>query len=65
MTEYIQGPCKENQHALIQDNFLDLASNLFGIDEIMDDLNIQIKKVYYLHNFTLNSLYLFLLNPKI
>ncbi|EAR92909.2 zinc finger, C2H2 type family protein (macronuclear) [Tetrahymena thermophila SB210] len=44
LTEYIQGPCKENQHALIQDNFLDLASSLFGIDEIMDELNYQIQK---------------------
>ncbi|EGR27925.1 MIR domain protein [Ichthyophthirius multifiliis] len=44
LTEYIQGPCIENQYALIQDNFLDLASNLLAIDEIIDDINLQIKK---------------------
>lgn len=43
LTEYIQGPCYENQIALIQDNFLDLASNLLQIDEIMDHYNYKMR----------------------
>ena len=31
LTEYIQGPCYENQVALIQGSFLDLASNLLSV----------------------------------
>jgi len=31
LTEYIQGPCYENQVALIQGSFLDLASNLLAV----------------------------------
>ena len=32
LTEYIQGPCPENQNALIQGSFLDLASNLLNVN---------------------------------
>jgi hypothetical protein len=31
LTEYIQGPCYENQVALIQGSFLDLASILLSV----------------------------------
>lgn len=32
LTEYIQGPCYENQVALIQGSFLDLSSNLLAVE---------------------------------
>lgn len=46
INEYIQGPCFDNQIALFQANFLDMASNLLVVDEIMQDLdyNIQLAK---------------------
>ena len=37
LTEYIQGPCRENQKALIQGNFLDIASKLFEYDEKLEE----------------------------
>ena len=33
LTEYIQGPCYENQIALTQGSFLDIASDLLAYDE--------------------------------
>ncbi|EGR30411.1 MIR domain protein [Ichthyophthirius multifiliis] len=63
LTEYIQGPCKENQMALIQDNFLDLASSLLSIDEVMEDQEAEkalpkweIAKLKYKCSITLISL---------
>ena len=51
LTEYIQGPCRENQSALIQDAFLDLAQNLLDIDEILENVNIEIKSLTTLTQF--------------
>lgn len=31
ITEYIQGPCYENQVSIIQGSFLDIASSLFSV----------------------------------
>ena len=39
LTEYIQGPCYGNQQALLQGNFLDLATNLLLVDEIMEEID--------------------------
>ncbi len=38
LTEYIQGPCYENQLILISGSFLDLAANLLGIDTKVDNI---------------------------
>ena len=39
ITEFVQGPCFDNQIALFQANFLDTASNLLAFDEIMDQID--------------------------
>lgn len=44
LTEFIQGPCYENQNALINNNFLDIAANLLGSDEILDQVLEKMKK---------------------
>lgn len=44
LTEYIQGPCRDNQIALIQDNFLDLSSNLLAIDEIKEEYEEELRQ---------------------
>ena len=38
LTEFIQGPCKENQEAVIASTFLDSASLLLSLDESKDSL---------------------------
>lgn len=38
LTEYIQGPCRENQKAIIDSRFLEVASGLLSIDEKSDCL---------------------------
>lgn len=35
LTEFIQGPCYENQRELVQDSFLELTKSLLEIDEII------------------------------
>ncbi|CAD8111133.1 unnamed protein product [Paramecium sonneborni] len=42
ITEYIQGPCRTNQKALIEANFLDLANKLYEIDEIALEIQDEI-----------------------
>lgn len=44
ITEFVQGPCIDNQIALFQANFLDMASNLLTVDEIVDELDRNIAK---------------------
>lgn len=43
LTEYIQGPCYENQTALTQGSFLDIASDLLAYDEIKAYLEKKVK----------------------
>ncbi len=38
MTEYIQGPCKLNQEALIQGSFLNLAADVLKIDTLKQNM---------------------------
>ena len=44
ITEFVQGPCFDNQIALFQANFLDMASNLLSVDEIMDEIDRKIQE---------------------
>jgi len=44
LTELIQGPCMENQLAVVQSNFPDLASNLLSIDERAQEMLSQLNK---------------------
>lgn len=39
LTEFIQGPCRENQKAIIDSKFLEVASGLLSIDEKSDSLS--------------------------
>lgn len=39
LTEFIQGPCRENQKAIIDSKFLEVASGLLSLDEKVDSLN--------------------------
>lgn len=39
LTELIQGPCRENQKAIINSKFLEIASNLLSLDEYSDTLS--------------------------
>lgn len=38
LTEFIQGPCRENQKAIIDSKFLEVASGLLSLDEKLDTL---------------------------
>ena len=38
LTEFIQGPCRENQKAIIDSKFLEIASGLLSLDEKSDSM---------------------------
>lgn len=38
ITEFVQGPCIENQVTLFQANFLDVAASLLSFDEIGEEI---------------------------
>lgn len=40
LTEFIQGPCKENQENIIDGQFVEIASNLLALDEYRDDVQV-------------------------
>jgi len=47
LTEYIQGPCYENQIALTQGSFLDIASDLLAFDEHKFDIEKKVKNAIH------------------
>ncbi|CAG9323264.1 unnamed protein product [Blepharisma stoltei] len=40
LTEFIQGPCKNNQEYIIDGQFVEIASNLLAIDEYKDGIEV-------------------------
>lgn len=40
LTEFIQGPCTENQDAVVNSKFIDLCSELLSLDENLDDTQL-------------------------